>query len=302
MRAKFRDHRTMFAPVARIETSNTVFNETLRRSGLRSCHAGDRDGGGALSLCGDPLVQHGVRPRRDHHRHAAPGSPPMSRWSAALLAVMQAREVDPVRMPNRARSCTRRAAARWRLRRGAFGRYYGSVNSTPLFVMLAGAYFERTGDMGPIEGTVANIEAALTWIDTMATATATASSSMGGEPRRSCQPGLEGQLRQRLPCRRRHGGGADSPGRGPGVCLCRQEGGGRSCTPARFCRPRRPCWSPGGRTCVVKFENTFWLEERHLRAGAGRDKRQCRVRTSNAGHGLFGGVASPEHAARVAAN
>ena len=43
--------------------------------------------------------------------------------------------------PSRARSCTRRAAARWR-RCGEvpFGRYYGSVDATPLFVMLAAAY------------------------------------------------------------------------------------------------------------------------------------------------------------------
>ena len=27
-----------------------------------------------------------------------------------------------------------------------FGRYYGSVDATPLFVLLAGAYYERTGD------------------------------------------------------------------------------------------------------------------------------------------------------------
>ena len=27
-----------------------------------------------------------------------------------------------------------------------FGRYYGSADATPLFVMLAHAYFERTGD------------------------------------------------------------------------------------------------------------------------------------------------------------
>ena len=29
-----------------------------------------------------------------------------------------------------------------------FGRYYGSVDATPLFVLLAGAYYERTGDRG----------------------------------------------------------------------------------------------------------------------------------------------------------
>ena len=28
-----------------------------------------------------------------------------------------------------------------------FGRYYGIVDATPLFVMLAAAYYQRTGDL-----------------------------------------------------------------------------------------------------------------------------------------------------------
>ncbi len=36
-----------------------------------------------------------------------------------------------------------------------FRRYYGSVDSTPLFVMLAGAYLERTGDADTVRATVA---------------------------------------------------------------------------------------------------------------------------------------------------
>ena len=56
------------------------------------------------------------------------------------LARHQAPATMPAAMPSRARSCTRCAAARWR-RCGEipFGRYYGSVDATPLFVMLAGA-------------------------------------------------------------------------------------------------------------------------------------------------------------------
>src|SRR3989440_10592095 len=46
-----------------------------------------------------------------------------------------------------------------------FGRYYGSVDSTPPFVMLAGAYYERTGDLTFIESLWPHIEAALEWID-----------------------------------------------------------------------------------------------------------------------------------------
>ncbi len=46
-----------------------------------------------------------------------------------------------------------------------FGRYYGSVDSTPLFVILAGAYYERTGDRTFIESIWPNVERALEWID-----------------------------------------------------------------------------------------------------------------------------------------
>ena len=46
-----------------------------------------------------------------------------------------------------------------------FGRYYGSVDSTPLFVFLAGEYYQRTGDLQLIEGIWPNILAALRWMD-----------------------------------------------------------------------------------------------------------------------------------------
>ena len=46
-----------------------------------------------------------------------------------------------------------------------FGRYYGSVDATPLFVLLAGRYFQRTGDIATIAAMWPNIVAALGWID-----------------------------------------------------------------------------------------------------------------------------------------
>src|SRR5260370_933316 len=51
------------------------------------------------------------------------------------------------------------------LREVPFGRYYGSVDATPLFVLLAGAYYERTGDRDFVKTLWPNIEAALAWID-----------------------------------------------------------------------------------------------------------------------------------------
>jgi glycogen debranching enzyme len=46
-----------------------------------------------------------------------------------------------------------------------FRRYYGSVDSTPLFVWLAALYFDRTGDRAFLKSIWANVLAALDWID-----------------------------------------------------------------------------------------------------------------------------------------
>ena len=51
------------------------------------------------------------------------------------------------------------------LREVPFGLYYGSVDSTPLFVLLAGLYAERTGDIETLRELWPNVEAALAWID-----------------------------------------------------------------------------------------------------------------------------------------
>src|SRR5205807_5733837 len=50
-----------------------------------------------------------------------------------------------------------------------------------------------------------------------------------------------------------------------------------------------------------RFESSFWCEDLSTYALAlDGEKRQCRVRASNAGHCLFGGIASDEHARSVA--
>src|SRR6267142_2074531 len=51
------------------------------------------------------------------------------------------------------------------LREVPFAQYYGSVDATPLFVLLAGLYVERTGDEETLAELWPAIEAALDWID-----------------------------------------------------------------------------------------------------------------------------------------
>ncbi|MGI9534440.1 MAG: amylo-alpha-1,6-glucosidase, partial [Thermodesulfobacteriota bacterium] len=46
-----------------------------------------------------------------------------------------------------------------------FKAYYGSIDSTPLFIILAGSYLEHTGDLKYIKKIWPKIEKALTWID-----------------------------------------------------------------------------------------------------------------------------------------
>jgi len=46
-----------------------------------------------------------------------------------------------------------------------FGLYYGGVDSTPLFVLLAGAYAERTHDMVFVDHLWPALEAAMGWVE-----------------------------------------------------------------------------------------------------------------------------------------
>src|SRR5690606_34401544 len=46
-----------------------------------------------------------------------------------------------------------------------YGRYYGSVDSTPLFVLLAGRYFRATGDEELMARLWPNLKAAMHWIE-----------------------------------------------------------------------------------------------------------------------------------------
>jgi glycogen debranching enzyme len=60
--------------------------------------------------------------------------------------------------------------------------------------------------------------------------------------------------------------------------------------------------SKQAKTLSRRFEESFWCEELSTYALALDGKKQpCRVRTSNAGHCLFAGIATEEHARRVAA-
>src|SRR5262249_11700834 len=183
-----------------------------------------------------------------------------------------------------------------------FDRYYGSIDATPLFIMLAGAYYDRTADVDLIRSIWPNIEAALNWIDNF--------SDLDGdgfvEYARSARGGLRNQGWKDSDHAIFHEDGTlpDGP-----IALCEVQAyvfaaKRAAANLARVLKHEALAENlkDQAETLRRQFEEIFWCEELSTYAIAldGR-KEVCRVRSSNAGHCLFAGIASVERAARVAA-
>jgi glycogen debranching enzyme len=183
-----------------------------------------------------------------------------------------------------------------------FGCYYGSVDSTPLFVMLAGAYYERTADRELIESIWPNIERALDWIDH----SGDADGDGFVEYSRQSTKGLGNQGWKDSFDSVFHANGklADAP-----VALCEVQGYVYAARQAAanlakvLGRTTQAEYLNEQATDIQRrFEDAFWCEDLATYALAlDGSKDPCRVRTSNAGHCLFTGIARRDRAERVAA-
>lgn len=92
--------------------------------------------------------------------------PEIAKGVLQYLAANQAREFDPLADAEPGKILHEvRHGEMAELGEVPFRRYYGSIDSTPLFVMLAGAYYERTGDLETARRLWPHIKAALQWID-----------------------------------------------------------------------------------------------------------------------------------------
>ena len=183
-----------------------------------------------------------------------------------------------------------------------FGKYYGSVDATPLFVMLAGAYLQRTGDTALIQQLWPALERALAWIDGPA--------DVDGdgfiEYARGMTTGLANQGWKDLHDAVFHADGAFA--RGP-IALVEVQGyvyaakrGAAACARRLGKSARAAELDRQAESLRQRFDRSFWCERIGSYALAlDGAKAACEVRTSNAGHALFTGIARPQRAAEIAA-
>ncbi len=181
-----------------------------------------------------------------------------------------------------------------------FGRYYGSVDSTPLFVMLAGAYYQRTADRDFISGIWPNIERALEWIDSCGDGDGDGFVEYMQRSKR----GLSNQGWKDSPDSITHADGKKAEGP---IALCEVQG--YVYAAKRAAAEIASLLGFGSRAELLRrqakalkrnFDRSFWVPGLDTYAIALDGKKsQCRVKSSNAGHCLFSKIAEPEHAKKI---
>jgi glycogen debranching enzyme len=183
-----------------------------------------------------------------------------------------------------------------------FGRYYGSVDATPLFVVLAGEYYRRTADLDLIKLLWPNIERALGWMERYGDVdgdgfleyqrrTANGLVQQGWKDSQDSVFHADGTLAQ------------------PPIALCEVQGYAYAAlrcattlAAALGQTDRAVALSARADTLRDRFEKAFWWEAHGTYALAlDGAKQPCFVRASNPGHCLYSGIVAPDRARKVAA-
>ncbi len=181
-----------------------------------------------------------------------------------------------------------------------FRHYYGSVDSTPLFVMLASDYLERTGDVASVARWWPNIERAIVWINQSGDRDGDGFVEYG----RRNENGLANQGWKDSHDSIFHADGTLAEGP---IALCEVQGYVYAAKRGAAAIARRIGHTAFAERMTteadalrVAFNTAFWIEELGTYAIAlDGAKRPCRVRSSNAGHLLLSGIVPADRAARI---
>lgn len=182
-----------------------------------------------------------------------------------------------------------------------FKRYYGSVDSTPLFLVLLCEYFAWTGDLDLVRELLPNVRAALTWLDTYGDADGDGFLEYQADPDKGLI--VQSWKDSSDSMSHRNGRPATSP-----VAVCEAQGYaydarrrlapilarlGESALAARLTRDAAEL--------KARFNRGFWMDDRqYLAIALDGTKAQVQTVASDAGHCLWSGILEAEHAAHVA--
>jgi len=303
MRAARRALNESSARAASVDSSNSVYNEIVRRSVSDLYMLVTDTPQGPYPYAGIPWFSTPFG--RDGIITALMTlwlDPKIARGVLGFLAATQADKVEPERDAEPGKILHEmRHGEMANLREVPFGRYYGSIDSTPLFLLLLGEYFRRTGDLETVRSLWPNAEAALAWIDQYG--------DRDGdgfvEYHRQTREGLanQGWKDSFDAIFHRDGHLAEGP-----IALCEVQGyvyGAKrhaAVLAEALGHPQRAAdLAAQAESLRQKFESQFWCEELSTYALAlDGAKRPCCVVSSNAGQVLFTGIASAERAQLVA--
>ncbi|WP_018042014.1 amylo-alpha-1,6-glucosidase [Methylobacterium sp. 88A] len=300
-----RDLRQLTAGITTIISSNDQFNEAACRATADLYMLASRTPEGIYPFAGIPWYSTVFG--RDGIITAMMAlwiDPNFAKGVLRYLASTQAKAVDPAAdaQPGKVLHETRRGEMAM-LGEVPFRHYYGTIDGTPLFVMLAYEYYAVTGDIETIKRIWPALELALTWMNEYG--------DRDGdgfvEYARDTDKGLENQGWKDSHDSIFHTDGQLA--KGP-IALCEVQGyvyaAKNGMAKLATLLGHDDLATRLGKEALAlreNFDKAFWCEEIGTYALAlDGAKKQCAVRSSNAGHALFTGIALPERAASVAAN
>ncbi len=184
-----------------------------------------------------------------------------------------------------------------------FKLYYGTIDATPLFICLAGAYFERTNDLDTLKRIWPNIEKALYWIDNYGDIDGDGfveykTKSSKGLTNQGWKDSFDSIFHE-------EGDLAPEP-----IALCEVQGyvydakvKAAAMAGILGLREKAGELQMQAENLKHEFNKKFWSDSKQIYALAlDGNKRACNVISSNAGHCLFSGIATPERAHLTAQN
>ena len=180
-----------------------------------------------------------------------------------------------------------------------FGLYYGGVDTTPLFVALAGAYLRRTDDIELIGELWPALTAAISWVEN------NGDSNGDGliDYKRGADTGLANQGWKDSEDSVFHADGHFPPGP---IALVEVQGYAYAAYKAMAEMSRRlgvlgaQGWEASAEQLRRRVEQLFWMDDPGFYGMAVDGEGQlCIPQATNAGHLLFTGLAAPDRALRV---